>query len=128
MHSEAQQGRGGSGRTAGVVAEDRYGDVPDEGALLVAAHGGSADAWAALVDRYAATVWRWARLALPDDTPAAEQVSAMTWLRLVEALAPVPLAHLDTWLAATVRAEASAHRRAVAAQAARTRSAASVTG
>jgi len=74
--------------------------------LVEAAAAGDAEAWNALVDHHAGTVWAVARGCQLSAADAGE-VSRSTWLRLVENLDR--LEHPDqvgTWLAVTARAEA----------------------
>ena len=78
----------------------------DVGALVVAAAGGDAAAWEALVGRYTGLVWGVAR-ALGLDAIDAADVSQTTWLRLAEHLARLrEPARVGAWLAVTARREA----------------------
>ncbi|MDF5753811.1 sigma-70 family RNA polymerase sigma factor [Spongiactinospora sp. TRM90649] len=73
---------------------------------VLAAAGGDADAWRALVDRYQGLVWAVARgygLGGGD----AEEVFQVTWLRLAEHIARIKDPdRVGAWLAATARNEA----------------------
>jgi hypothetical protein len=73
--------------------------------LVRGAAGGDQQAWDALVERFASTVWavaRGYRLSVAD----ASDVSRVTWLRLVEQLDGMERPdRLGAWLAATARRE-----------------------
>ena len=75
------------------------------GALVLAATDGDQDAWNALVDRYAPTVWAIARAYRLNAVDAAD-VSQTTWLRLVEHLDSIQQPdRVGAWLATTARRE-----------------------
>jgi RNA polymerase sigma factor (sigma-70 family) len=78
----------------------------DHASLLRAASEGDADAWNAIVDRYAGLVWTVAR-GLDLSAADAADVSQTTWLRLVENMNTIrEPAGLGAWLATTARREA----------------------
>jgi RNA polymerase sigma factor (sigma-70 family) len=85
------------------MAREEEGDVAG---LVAAAAGGDAEAWEALVARYAGLVWGVAR-ALGLDAVDAADVSQTTWLRLAEHLERLREPDLvGAWLAVTARREA----------------------
>lgn len=74
-------------------------------ALVVAAAGGSAVAWDALVDRYSGLVWAVARAHRLERQDAAD-VAQTTWLRLVEHLDEIrDPSRVGSWLATTAARE-----------------------
>ena len=85
------------------VPDDDAGDTA--AALVMAAATGDQQAWDALVDRFAPTVWavaRGYRLSVADAT----DVSEVTWLRLVENLDRMEEPdRVGAWLATTARRE-----------------------
>lgn len=77
----------------------------DLAALVEDAAGGSQDAWNALVDRFASTVWAIARGHRLNPSDAAD-VFQTTWLRLVEHLDKIQQPdRVGAWLATTARHE-----------------------
>jgi RNA polymerase sigma factor (sigma-70 family) len=86
--------RAASSRDGAVVAE-----------LVNRAAGGEQQAWNALVDRFAPTVWAIARAHRLNEASAAD-VSQTTWLRLVEHLDRITQPErVGAWLATTARRE-----------------------
>jgi RNA polymerase sigma factor (sigma-70 family) len=83
----------------------------DVAALVTAAADGDAEAWDALVDRYASLVWSVTRAYRLDHLDAAD-VSQTVWLRLVESLGRLhqPTA-LAGWLRTTTQRECLQVRR-----------------
>lgn len=80
-------------------------------ALLSEAATGDAQAWAGLVDAFAATVWA-AACSTGLDAAGAASVSRATWLRLVDQLNRIEDAdQLGDWLTATARREAERAQR-----------------
>ena len=77
----------------------------DLAALVEEAAGGSQEAWNALVDRFASTVWAIARGHRLNQSDAAD-VFQTTWLRLVEHLDKIQQPdRVGAWLATTARHE-----------------------
>lgn len=102
----------GEGAASGEVGRaarrgTREGDSRHEVAILVErATGGSQEAWNALVDRFASTVWAIARGHRLNSSDAAD-VFQTTWLRLVEHLDKIEYPErVGAWLATTARHEA----------------------
>ena len=97
-NSEAQPG---DARRRVRNADERQ----DLSVLVEEAAGGSQDAWNALVDRFASTVWAIARGHRLNPSDAAD-VFQTTWLRLVEHLDKIQQPdRVGAWLATTARHE-----------------------
>ena len=78
---------------------------PSAADLVFAAKAGDSQAWNALVDRFASTVWAVARAHRLSAADAAD-VSQTTWMRLVEHLDRIEQPErVGAWLATTARRE-----------------------
>jgi RNA polymerase sigma factor (sigma-70 family) len=86
-------------------ADSGPGDRAAVAALVTAAAAGDHEAWDALVDRFASTVWAIARAHRLNAADAAD-VSQTTWLRLLEHLDRIQQPErIGAWLATTARRE-----------------------